>query len=82
MPGKFTNERAACGEDEVNGKHACDMLMRDSVVQIDEVTQDRGENFEIKVKKVQTKVDVQNDLVDIVTTMDEGSPRLRICSRA
>ena len=66
--GEFTDERAAFEEDEVNGERACDMLMRDLAVQIGEVTQDR---FEIKVKTVQTKLDVQNNLMDIVITMDE-----------
>eukprot|EP00445_Apocalathium_hangoei_P047302 CAMPEP_0204003290 /NCGR_PEP_ID=MMETSP0360-20130528/17539_1 /ASSEMBLY_ACC=CAM_ASM_000342 /TAXON_ID=268821 /ORGANISM="Scrippsiella Hangoei, Strain SHTV-5" /LENGTH=519 /DNA_ID=CAMNT_0050945011 /DNA_START=56 /DNA_END=1611 /DNA_ORIENTATION=- len=66
---KFVDERTALEKEEMNGKHAYDMLMQDLTAQVDQATQDREEKSEIKAKKLQAKADAQGDLADTTTTM-------------
>ena len=60
---KFVDERTALEKEEMNGKHAYDMLVQDLTAQIDQATQDREEKSEIKA-------DAQGDLTDTTTTME------------
>ena len=55
---------------EMNSKHAFDMLMQDLNAQIAQATQDRDEKAETKAKKLQAKADAQGDLNDTTTTRD------------
>jgi len=66
---KFVDEHTALEKEEMNGKHAYDMLMQDLTAQVDQATQDREEKSEIKAKKLQAKADAQGDLADTTTTM-------------
>jgi hypothetical protein len=56
-------------KEEMNSKHAYDMLMQDLKAQIAQATQDRDEKAESKAKKLQAKADATGDLKDTTTTM-------------
>jgi len=65
---KFIAKRTELEKEEMNAKHAYEMLMQDLTAQIDEATQDRGEKAEIKAKKLQAKADAEGDLRDTTTS--------------
>merc|ERR1719213_898354 len=56
-------------KEEMNSKHAYDMLMQDLKAQIAQATQDRDEKAETKAKTLQHKADCEGDLKDTTTTM-------------
>jgi hypothetical protein len=49
---KFIDERTTLEKEEMNSKHAYDMLMQDLKAQVDQATRDRGEKAESKAKKL------------------------------
>jgi small-conductance mechanosensitive channel len=67
---KFVEERTTLEKEEMNSKHAYDMLMQDLKAQIAQATQDRDEKAETKAKKLQAKADAEGDLKDTTTTRD------------
>jgi prefoldin subunit 5 len=67
---KFIDERTTLEKEEMNSKHAYDMLMQDLKAQIAQATQDRDEKAETKAKKLQAKADAEGDLKDTTTTRD------------
>merc|ERR1719491_819848 len=73
---KFIDERTVLEKEEMNSKHAYDMLMQDLKAQIAQATQDRGEKAETKAKKLQAKADANGDLKDTTTTMNADSKYL------
>jgi len=73
---KFIDERTALEKEEMNSKHAYDMLMQDLNAQIAQATQDRDEKAESKAKKLQAKADATGDLKDTTTTRDADSKYL------
>jgi hypothetical protein len=73
---KFVDERTTLEKEEMNSKHAYDMLMQDLNAQIAQATTDRGEKAETKAKKLQAKADATGDLKDTTTTMLEDKKYL------
>jgi hypothetical protein len=73
---KFIDERTVLEKDEMNSKHAYDMLMQDLTAQIAQATQDRDEKAETKAAKLQAKADATGDLKDTTTTRDADSKYL------
>merc|ERR1719439_76396 len=67
---KFIDERSTLEKEEMNSKHAYEMLMQDLNAQIAQATQDRDEKAETKAKKLQAKADAEGDLKDTTTTRD------------
>merc|ERR1719321_1185989 len=67
---KFIDERTTLEKEEMNSKHAYDMLMQDLKAQIAQATQDRDEKAESKAKNLQAKADAMGDLKDTTTTME------------
>merc|ERR1711933_22437 len=67
---KFVDERTALEKEEMNSKHAYDMLMQDLTAQIEQAKADRTEKAETKAKKLQSKADAEGDLEDTTTTRD------------
>merc|ERR1719454_2583655 len=67
---KFMDERTTLEKEEMNSKHAYEMLMQDLAAQIEQATQDRTEKAETKAKKLQAKADAEGDLTDTTTTRD------------
>jgi len=65
---KFIDERSTLEKEEMNSKHAYDMLMQDLKAQIDQATTDRGEKAEAKAKTLQAKADNQGNLQDTTTS--------------
>merc|ERR1711865_772845 len=65
---KFIDERTALEKEEMNSKHAYDMLMQDLNAQITQATQDRNEKAESKASKLQAKADATGDLKDTTST--------------
>merc|ERR1719449_534653 len=75
-PDKFIDERTTLEKEEMNSKHAYDMLMQDLKAQISQATQDRDEKAEEKAKTLQHKADAEGDLKDTTTTRDADSKYL------
>jgi len=67
---KFIDERTTLEKEEMNSRHAYDMLMQDLNAQIAQGTQDRSEKAETKASKLQAKADAQGDLKDTTSTRD------------
>merc|ERR1719277_1982957 len=67
---KFIDERTTLEKEEMNSKHAYDMLMQDLKAQIGQATQDRDEKSEFKAETLQSKADAKGDLEDTTTTRD------------
>jgi len=67
---KFVDERTALEKEEMNSKHAYDMLMQDLTAQLEQAKADRTEKAETKAKKLQSKADAEGDLQDTTTTRD------------
>merc|ERR1719476_1119546 len=67
---KFIDERTTLEKEEMNTKHAYDMLMQDLTAQIEQAKQDREEKSVIKAKKLQAKADAEGELQDTTTTRD------------
>ena len=63
-------------KEEMNSKHAYDMLMQDLNAQIAQATQDRDEKAETKASKLQAKADAEGDLKDTTTTRDADAKYL------
>jgi len=73
---KFIDERTTLEKEEMNSKHAYDMLMQDLKAQIAQATQDRDEKAETKASKLQAKADAEGDLKDTTTTRDADAKYL------
>jgi chromosome segregation ATPase len=67
---KFVDERTVLEKEEMNSKHAYDMLMQDLEAQITQAEKDRSEKAEAKAKALQAKADAEGDLKDTTTTME------------
>jgi len=67
---KFIDERTTLEKEEMNSKHAFDMLMQDLNAQVAQATTDRGEKAESKAKALQAKASATGDLKDTTTTRD------------
>merc|ERR1711881_517740 len=67
---KFIDERTTLQKEEMNSKHAYDMLMQDLKAQIAQATQDRDSKAETKARKLQAKADATGDLTDTSTTKE------------
>merc|ERR1719454_2304886 len=73
---KFIDERTTLEKEEMNSKHAYDMLMQDLKAQIAQATQDRDEKADTKAKTLQHKADAEGDLKDTTTTRDADAKYL------
>jgi len=73
---KFIDERTTLEKEEMNSKHAYDMLMQDLNAQISQATSDRDAKAESKAKKLQAKADAEGDLKDTTATRDADSKYL------
>jgi len=67
---KFIDERTTLEKEEMNSKHAFDMLMQDLNAQVEQATKDRDEKAESKAKALQAKASATGDLKDTTTTRD------------
>jgi len=73
---KFIDERTTLEKEEMNSKHAYDMLMQDLKAQIDQGTKDRDAKAEAKAKALQAKADASGDLKDTSATKAEDEKYL------
>merc|ERR1712072_380609 len=73
---KFIDERTTLEKEEMNSKHAYDMLMQDLNAQIAQATKDRDTKAENKAKKLQAKADAEGDLKDTASTRAEDQKYL------
>merc|ERR1712228_924365 len=67
---KFIAERTTIEKEEMNTKHAFDMLMQDLTAQIAQAKQDRDEKANTKAKKLEAKADAEADLAETTATRD------------
>merc|ERR1719390_350768 len=73
---KFVDERTTLEKEEMNSKHAYDMLMQDLKAQIAQGERDRDAKAESKAKNLQNKADANGDLKDTTTTKNADSKYL------
>jgi len=73
---KFIEERTTLEKEEMNSKHAYDMLMQDLNAQVAQAKTDRDEKAEFKADTLQSKADAQGDLQDTTSTRDEDEKYL------
>merc|ERR1719181_1978401 len=73
---KFIDERTTLEKEEMNSKHAFEMLMQDLNAQIAQGSKDRDEKAESKAKTLQAKADAEGDLKDTTTTRNEDQKYL------
>jgi len=67
---KFIAERTTLEKEEMNAKHAYDMLIQDLKAQLAQATQDRDEKAAFKAETLQSKADAKGDLEDTTSTRD------------
>lgn len=67
---KFVEERTALEKEEMNSKHAHELLIQDLTAQTEQSTQDRSEKSEAKAKHLQGKADAEGDLGDTTSTKE------------
>jgi hypothetical protein len=67
---KFIDERTEIEKEEMNAKHAFEMLVQDLTAQTEQAKADREEKVELKAKKLQAKADAKGQLEDTTTTME------------
>merc|ERR1712087_959713 len=65
---KFIAERTTLEKEEMNTKHAFDMLMQDLTAQIAQAKQDRDEKSNTKAKKLEAKAAAEGDLAETTET--------------
>jgi hypothetical protein len=73
---KFIDEKTAVEKEEMNARHAYELLLQDLEAQIKQGTTDREEKSIFKSKKLQAKADAEGDLTDTTTTRDEDQKYL------
>jgi len=73
---KFVDERTALEKQEMNSRHAFEMLVQDLTAQSEQAKQDRGEKAELKAKTLQGKADAEGDLTDTTTSRDDDKKYL------
>merc|ERR1719428_418110 len=73
---KFVEEKTTLEKEEMNSKHAYDMLMQDLGAQIDQAQNDRDEKAEAKSMALQHKADAEGDLEDTTSTMESDKKYL------
>jgi len=67
---KFVAERTTLEKEEMNAKHAYEMLMQDLTAQVTQATADKDEKSEAKAKAMQSKATAEGDFKDTVATRD------------
>mmetsp|Transcript_61557 Transcript_61557/g.173891 ORF Transcript_61557/g.173891 Transcript_61557/m.173891 type:complete len:686 (+) Transcript_61557:94-2151(+) len=67
---KFVAERTTLEKEEMNAKHAYEMLMQDLAAQVTQATADKDEKSEAKAKAMQSKATAEGDFKDTVATRD------------
>merc|ERR1719333_418239 len=67
---KFVDERTTLEKEEMNSKHAYDMLMQDLNAQVAQGEKERNAKAEAKSKALQAKADAEGDLADTTSTRD------------
>merc|ERR1719174_111430 len=73
---KFVQERTVLEKEEMDSKHAYEMLMAELKKSISEATEDRTEKAATKAKRLQQKADGEGDLTDTTTTRDDDAAYL------
>jgi len=73
---KFIEERTTLEKEEMNSKHAYDMLMQDLNAQVAQAQTDRDEKAEFKADTLQSKADATGDLQDTTATRAEDQKYL------
>jgi hypothetical protein len=73
---KFMEEKDTLEKEEMNSKHAYDMLMQDLNAQVEQANNDRDEKAEAKAGALQHKADSEGDLEDTTSTMESDKKYL------
>merc|ERR1719160_1829888 len=73
---KFIDERTTLEKEEMNARHAFEMLVQDLNAQITQSTEDRNAKAATKAKKLQAKADAEGELEDTTTTRDSDAKYL------
>jgi len=73
---KFVQERTVLEKEEMDSKHAYEMLMAELRKSIAEASEDRSEKAATKAKRLQQAADGEGDLTDTTTTRDDDAAYL------
>jgi len=68
---KFIDERTTLEKEEMNSRHAFEMIMQDLKAQIQSAETDISEKTSTKAKKLQAKANSEGDLQDTTATLEE-----------
>merc|ERR1719512_40536 len=74
---KFTAERTDLEKEEMNAKHAFDMLIQDLKAQVEQATQERGDKAKTKAKKLEAKATAEGNLKDTIASKEADEKYLK-----
>jgi len=67
---KFIDERTDTEKEEMNARHAFEILLQDLTAQTEQAKADREQKVESKAKRLQAKADAEGQLTDASTTLE------------
>merc|ERR1719512_450842 len=74
---KFMAQRTDLEKEEMNAKHAFDMLIQDLKAQVEQATQERGDKAKTKAKKLEAKATAEGNLKDTTATKEADEKYLK-----
>merc|ERR1719512_425949 len=74
---KFMAQRTDLEKEEMNAKHAFDMLIQDLKAQVEQATQERSDKAKTKAKKLEAKATAEGDLKDTTATKEADEKYLK-----
>merc|ERR1719512_398672 len=74
---KFMAQRTDLEKEEMNAKHAFDMLIQDVTAQVEQATQERSDKATTKAEKLQAKAPAEGDLTDTTATKEADEKYLK-----
>jgi len=74
---KFMAQRTDLEKEEMNAKHAFDMLIQDLTAQVEQATQERSDKAKTKAKKLEAKATAEGDLKDTTAAKEADEKYLK-----
>merc|ERR1719464_2081160 len=73
----FVAQRTELEKEEMNAKHAFDMLIQDLKAQVEQATQERGDKAKTKAKKLEAKATAEGDKKDTIAAKEADEKYLK-----
>merc|ERR1719507_1050733 len=74
---KFMAQRTDLEKEEMNAKHAFDMLIQDLTAQVEQATQERSDKAKTKAKKLEAKATAEGDKKDTIAAKEADEKYLK-----